>query len=160
MSNFKDYILAVVGIAVCCGIIKKMIPSKGISSDIVSVACGIVIAIVVISPVVSVKIPQLSAYTASVQAEAQRYAEDGKKQSRSQMESIILEQTHAYIRDKAAALGCDVEVLLSLSDDSIPVPDRVAINGAFTPYAKAQLTQQIESELGIPKEMQKWNYQN
>lgn len=160
MTGFKAYILSVVGIAICCSIIKKLALSKGASTAIISAACGIVVSIVVISPLVSVKILQLDAYTASVKTEAEEYVLEGKQRSRSQLSTIILERTQTYIHDKAVALGCDADILLRLSDDALPVPVHVVIDGQFTPYAKTQLSQMIESELGIPKEMQEWNYQN
>lgn len=160
MNDIRDYICAVVGIAICCGIIKKLTLSKGASAAIISAVCGIAVTIVVISPVVSVKMPQLGAYTASVQAEADRYVQNGKDQSKSQLQTIILQQTHTYIHDKAVALGCDVDISLRLSDDPLPTPVSVTFDGQFTPYAKAQLSQRIESDLGIPKEMQEWNYKN
>lgn len=160
MNDLKGYILAVVGMAICCGIVKKLVISKGPAASLVSAVCGIAVTIVVISPVVSVKIPQLDAYTASVQADATKYVQEGKELSRTKLEAIILEQTCTYILDKAASLGCDIEVSLQLSDDLPPTPAHVTLDGQFTPYAKALLSQRIESELGIPKEMQKWNYQN
>ena len=160
MNNIRDYICAVVGIAVCCGIIKKLTLAKGAPSAVISAFCGIAVTIVTISPVVSVKIPQLGAYTASVQAEADRYVQNGKDQSRSQLKSIILQQTHTYIQDKAVALDCNVDISIQLSDDPLPTPVSVIIDGRFSPYAKVQLSQGIASDLGIPKEMQQWNYKN
>jgi hypothetical protein len=48
-------------------------------------------------------------------------------------------------------------VEVELSDEEIPVPKTVSVTGKISPYAKKQLSEMMERELGIKVENQKWN---
>ena len=54
------------------------------------------------------------------------------------------------------ALHADVAVDVILSDTSMPVPEYVRISGNVAPYAKQQLINIIERELGVAEENQIW----
>jgi hypothetical protein len=66
------------------------------------------------------------------------------------------QKTQAYILNKASELGADITVELELGRDSPYLPKKVTIFGTSTPYAKQQMVEFMESELGIAKEDQRW----
>ena len=68
--------------------------------------------------------------------------------------NIIKSRVQAYILDKADSFGTSLEVEVILDQDHIPVS--VELQGNISPYARAQLTEIIEEDLGIPKEHQLW----
>lgn len=70
-------------------------------------------------------------------------------------ESIIEEETEAYILDKAEALGvqCQVEVVVQWEDE-IPQPWSVRVEGTWTQAQRDRLSNMLAEELGIPQERQ------
>lgn len=70
-------------------------------------------------------------------------------------ESIIEEETQAYILDKAEALGvqCQVEVVVKWEDD-LPRPWSVKLEGSWSQAQREKLSNMLQEELGIPKDRQ------
>lgn len=156
----KSYIISILGISICCGIIRHLTKNKGTVSAIIDAICAVAVSIVVLSPLITVRIPELRSYTDMVQAEADIYIQQGTDLSIKQMRDIITQRTYAYIHDKATSMDCSLDISVGLSDGEIPIPVYVELSGSFSPYIKTQLSQVIESELGIAKEMQRWIYLN
>ena len=69
---------------------------------------------------------------------------------------IITDKTCAYILDKAETLRAQLTVQVILSDEELPVPERIYLTGQASPYARSMLQRLIEEELGVPKERQIW----
>ena len=70
-------------------------------------------------------------------------------------ESIIAQETEAYILDKAEALGvqCQVEVVVQWEDE-LPKPWRVELKGTWSQAQKDSLSRVLQEELGIPVQRQ------
>ena len=70
-------------------------------------------------------------------------------------ESIIEEETGAYILDKAESLGvtCQVEVVVAW-DDEIPQPRSACLTGTWTQAQRDALAEMMQADLGIPYERQ------
>ena len=88
--------------------------------------------------------------------DAQQAIQSGVADTSNTLKQIIKDKTEAYILDKAASLGVDLQVDVILSDTAPPLPVEVLLIGAASPYAKAQLSTMIADELGIAKEAQRW----
>ena len=73
-----------------------------------------------------------------------------------EINAIIIEQLQAYILDKAADLGAELEVEILMPDDGSGQPQGVVLRGAVSPYAKTRLQQIIAEDLDIAKEKQQW----
>ena len=82
-------------------------------------------------------------------------ASQAEDETKRQMAAIISEEAASYILDKADALGLQLEVQVELDAELLPCG--VRLQGAASPYARSQLSGQIETELGIPKERQVWS---
>ena len=70
--------------------------------------------------------------------------------------SGIKQRTESYILEKARSLGTEVTVEVTLSTEEMPVPIGVTLTGSISPYAKEQLAQMMEQELGINRKEQIW----
>ena len=70
------------------------------------------------------------------------------------MADIIKAETEAYILDKASQLNVELSVEVTIDEENIPTA--VTLSGEVSPYARRQLQEIIESDLGIAKENQRW----
>ena len=70
-------------------------------------------------------------------------------------ESIIEQESEAYILDKAKALEvtCQVEVVVAWEDE-IPKPWSACVTGRWSQAQQEALAQVLEQELGIPRQRQ------
>ena len=84
---------------------------------------------------------------------AQTTAEEERKIALSE---LIKRETEAYILKQAQVFNANISVEIILSDDAMPVPEYVRISGQIAPYAKMQLINIIERELGVAEENQVW----
>ena len=83
-------------------------------------------------------------------------AEQGLEEQNNLMyESIIAEETEAYISDKADSLGieCQVEVVVQWEDE-IPQPWSACVTGTWTQAQQEALAGVLEEDLGIPRQRQ------
>lgn len=113
-------------------------------------------AVTVISPLISIQLPNIQSYMDAFAADAAYAVQVGQQMAATDTKDIIKSRVEAYILDKAAAFGADLTVEVALSEEQFPVPCAVEISGAISPYGKLRLTQLLEDELGIGKEDQIW----
>ena len=159
MDSIRQYMICIVGIALSCGIIRCFVSEKSTAGGLVKTLCGIVLAIAAVSPVLQIRYADLVNYADQISVEAAALSQDGSYLSNEKLGALITQKLEAYILEKASLLGCDVEIYVSVDEGSPPKPSGIEITGAISPYTKARLCDMIETDLGIPKEMQQWIYQ-
>ncbi len=86
--------------------------------------------------------------------QAEHIAMQAQQDAQSQLEAQIQGQTQEYILDKANTLGMSLEIQVELDDRFLPW--QVTLKGPVSPYARQQLKEVLEEELGIPEERQVW----
>ncbi len=156
MGSISGYILSVVAAATLCSCI-SLLPGKGWGSGkMITAICGVYMVFVMISPLKSFDFSVYSDYFSNLNALVQDAVSDGKNSAMDSLSEIIISETEAYILDKAASMGADISVEVTLDTGSPPVPSRITIKGAVSPYVKRMLTQYITQQLGIPEEAQSW----
>ena len=69
-------------------------------------------------------------------------------------DAIISAEVEAYILDKAASLGVDLNVEVWLNDTGLP--ESVALSGQIAPSDRQVLSQFIDHDLGVGEEAQTW----
>ena len=153
VTAVKDYIITVIAAASLCAVITHFVGNKGTAAAIIKLLTGLFMATALLRPVVHVQITEFVSFAEDIKNEANRITESGKKAAQEQMESIIISRSQAYILDKAASLGIDIDAEIYLEDY---IPASVRVTGAVSPYAKARLSSYIEETLGIPTEAQEW----
>ncbi len=156
MDNIRQYIISVVSAAMICGILRSIFSGKGAVEALVKLVSSIFLAFVIIRPVTQIDLDPAGFFPDILSQKGQQAAVQGENLSREALSAIITGETEAYILDKAEELNLQLMVAVTLSDDPLPVPISVRLEGEVSPYAKASLMQTIEQELGIPKEDQQW----
>ncbi len=156
VENISSYILSVVAAATLCTCI-SLLPGKGWGSGkMITAVCGVYMVFVMIAPLKNFDFSIYTDYFSGLNEKVQEAVSDGKDAANDSLAEIIIEETEAYILDKAASMGADISVEIKLDTGSPPVPSRITIKGAVSPYVKRMLTQYIINQLGIPKEAQSW----
>ncbi len=156
MEALRQYLLSVTAAAIVCGIAEKLLAKKGTAAAIGRMMTGIFLALVVISPLGTVSIDGLEDFSTDIRAQANEAVSAGQAQTHSALAAIIKERTQAYILEKAEAYQVLLDVSVEMSQEQIPVPLSVRLEGSISPYAKARLQDILEKDLGIPKEKQVW----
>lgn len=151
----REYLLAVTVAALVSAIATKLI-KNGTIAAVLRLICGIFMAITVVSPWLSIRFDELQDIATIIWADGSGAAQSGENLARETMSQYIIQQTQAYILDKAEALGVSLDVQVSISEEELPVPIGVKLSGAVSPYARSVLTQYISDNLGIDTEDQIW----
>ena len=155
MDSIRQYLLSLVVSAIICAIAKSVTSEKSFTGGITRLIAGIILTLTVLSPVMTINIADLPILTTDLTDEAAAAAAAGKEMASSEMNAIIIQQTQAYILDKAAAMGLTVQAEVILSEDHIPAA--VRIRPEPEPQDKEALSRILTGDLGIPKENQQWS---
>ena len=154
MEWITRYLMSVIAAAILCAAAKSFLSSKGTASAMVKMMCGLFLAITMIAPwngvdwnVLRVNQDELEGIEA---------IEAGANYSQSAIEDLVRENIKAHILDKAAYLEMSIDVQVDVGAQYPPIPEKITITGAVSPYAKKVLSKYIESELGVPEEKQIW----
>ncbi len=156
MEALREYLLSVTAAAIICAVLGRLLPQKGTASAMGKLLMGAFLAFTVLSPWTKIRIDQLTDFTLDLGAQASQAVAQGQLQTNSALQDIIKKETQAYILDKAEALGLTLSVQVQLSQDPVPKPIAVCLEGPVSPYAKSRLQTIISQDLGIPKEQQIW----
>ncbi len=156
MEGLRAYLLSVTAAALVCGIVQRLLISKGTAANISKMVCGIFLALVAVDPLAKLQLGSIGDLTGSFELQASQAVADGQSETKKALQEIIKSRTEAYILDKASLYGSVLSVSVELSDDSIPIPISARLSGAVSPYAKNQLQAILEKDLGIAKENQLW----
>ncbi len=156
MDALKQYIFSIIVAATVCAIIMQFIGKKGANGALIKALCGMVMMVVLLSPVQGLSFSALPDGLHQIRTDAQFYAAEGRQKSFESIAAFIKRNTEAYILNKASAMHLDLQVEVTLQEDDIPVPSGVTITGNVSPYARAQLQTIISEDLGISKEDQTW----
>ena len=148
------YLMQVIAGGILCCVVRQLLGGKGAVASAVKLISGVFMTLIVIAPILNVRIDTVLDDLDQFKMDGIYAAEDGEKYSKDAMAQIIIDKTQAYILDKAKSLGAEIKVELELTDERIPCA--VTVTGKISPYAKQALSQYLESELGIPKEAQRW----
>ena len=156
MGSVGAYLLSVSAAALLCGLVRYFLGKKGTSAAVGNMVAGIFLLVTIISPLTGLDNLKLENITDRWQAEAADAAALGSNEAKKAQDAIIKQQLEAYILDKATEYHADLQVDITLSKTGNAVPVAVSLQGAVAPYAKQQLQQMIEQDLGISKENQQW----
>ena len=156
MPVLREYLLSMTAAAIICVVSQHIIDNKSVAGKIIKTISGLFLALTVISPILEINFSDLDMDIQDIQNESQAIIADEVENSQSTLESIITEQTKAYILDEAKKIDLNVEIQLVLSDTNPPVPVEISISGEASPYKKKQLNNIISENLGINGEKIIW----
>lgn len=156
MQQFGQYMLSVGLASLLAGIIAEFSDNKSATGVITRMVCGLFLAFTVINPLTKLNFGILEAFSQSSSVNTQPVVSAGTALADESMEELIIQETRAYILDKAQSLGCSLEAEVTLGEGLYPVPESVCITGSISNQNRRQLEDFLEQELGISKENQQW----
>ena len=156
MENIARYILSVTAAALLLGILQTIAGKKGTQAVLLQLIGGLFLTFTVISPIVNIEADEILDLPWAFTLQGSTIAEQGQSYSRNQLRRIIKDRTEAYILDKALTLQAQLQVEVMLSQDEVPVPTSVRLQGSVSPYARNVLQQWLQDDMAIPKEHQIW----
>ena len=156
MGTVGAYLLSVSAAALLCGLVRYFPGKKGTSAAVGNMVAGVFLLVTIISPLTNIHEFTLENILDSWQEEAADAAQLGINEAKKAQNTIIKQQLEAYILDKATEYHADLQVEITLSKTGNAVPVAVSLQGAIAPYAKQQLQEMLENDLGISKENQQW----
>ncbi len=156
MEVLRSYLLSIIAAAVVCWMATALLPKNGSIAAMGKLLTGVFMTVTILSPVVTWKLPDIGSFASRFDADAAEAVASGKTISQEAIGAIIKQQCEAYILDKAADFGAQIEVTVSITTDAVPIPCGVRISGAYSPYARLRLGEIIHQELGIGEEAQIW----
>lgn len=156
MTWLRQYLLCVTCAAIICSFIKTIVAQNGTSATLIKILTGLFLTVSILVPWTKFRFDDMVNYVQEFSLDADAAAASGVLFAQQETESIIKKQTETYILDKAAQLGLDLQVDVTIRQDTLPVPNTVLLIGNTSPYAKEKLSQVISKDLGIPEEQQIW----
>ena len=133
----RDWVFGIVGAALITSICMTITPD-GKVKKVVSLACGLVVILMLINPIIEFDYGLFSQSYAQFRAEAAAFSQEGVAFNEKLSGLIIEEACVAYILDKGTKLG--------IHDLTAEVSARQSANGYWYPYA-ARLTTAANQEL-------------
>lgn len=137
-----------------------MITPAGRVKRALTILCGIVMCIAVVSPIAQLDMHAYSKALTQYKIDADEIAGQGEEYSKNLNRTIIQDECRAYILDKAAEQGAElseVEVLAQWSNEGYWYPYEVSISAQLPPSSRARLEDEIQTQLGIGIDHQIWN---
>lgn len=153
MAGWKQYIFSLIVCAFSCAVVSQMI-SDPKRKALIRLICGIILTISILRPFSQMRLEDLFQIPFLDQNAADLCIADGEETAAEARAEYIKASCEAYILDKAKALGAEITVQFLLEGNQIPA--FAEIEGAFTPDVQMQLQNILTEDLGIPKENQKW----
>lgn len=154
MEQIRQYLLTIICAAVFCGILEAIPSSKAGSEAMRKLLCGLFLTATVTAPLLRMDPSDWIVPESSIQSEAEGFAQAGFAAAEEARNARIIEAAEAYILDKAAAMEVSLNAQVQVTEDG--VPEAVTLHGSCSPYARQMLMAAIASDLGIPKENQRW----
>lgn len=152
----RNWLLGITAASMLLALVESLVP-EGVNKRVVGLAGGLVLVIAAISPILKFDDRTLASATEKFQIEFQNGSEELDLKKDFLFESIIEEESEAYILDKAKEMGMNCQVSVSVAwNGEVPVLHSVSVRGNWTPQQKNELSNLIEAELGIPKSLQRF----
>ena len=157
-DSFRTYLFSICAAAVL-SVLVPMLISKNMIRKTTEFACGLLLLVVVVSPVVQLDLTDFRQIISSYMLDpSTTFAEQNAAEGNFTAERISL-QCEEYILDKAEAIGMNIQVEVHMNEDMLyPLPVRVMISGRYSPWQKEKLSFILEQDLGVPENQQEWEY--
>ncbi len=153
MEAVREYIISLTAASILCGAAITIAGKKGSAAAITKLLCGILLTTILVKPILNFQLADISEYVEGLSQEGQILTDMGESAAAGEMDGIIKSKTEAYILDKAAAWNVTLDVEVELENQ---IPVFVHLQGAASPFARAQLSAWISENIGIPTEGQQW----
>ena len=156
MAEIREYLIGVTAAAILCGIVTALAGEKGFLGPAMKLLTGLLMALALVSPWVTISLDGLFNWTEDIQTDAGSIVQQGQNIGEETYRQVIKERQEAYIQDEANSLGLDLSVANTLAEDGTPVPVAAELSGTASPYLRQRLSLILTNALGIEREDQTW----
>lgn len=157
MIRIRKYLLSVAAASLLTSLLPALLP-KGKIQKVESFIGSLVLILTILSPVVKLNASSIRKAMESYQIDLQDTQRGIEKKSRGVLEELISQRCEEYIWDKAAQMGLQLEIEITVGGNSeIPVPVSASMVGVCSQEDQAVLSKILEEELGIPRNKQEWS---
>lgn len=149
MGPLREWLLAVLAASFLVAAAQAVMP-EGPVKGVGQLICGLLLFLAVARPVLGLQYNTLSAMLRDA-AEQLTEEQAALEETGSQMtETIIVQETAAYIEDKRSELGldCQAEVTWDWSG-TVPEPSAVTVTGDLTEAQRQAFTERLTEDLGL-----------
>lgn len=133
--------------------IAKAICEKGQFASVIRLLTGVILIVSILKPVLPLDLQAIDFDFRDLIAEKEEIIQQGTMYASASSAGIISERINAYVAEKAAQYGADVQVDTVICDG---IPTEISLDGIASPYAKSQIVSWIEQEIGIGREAVNW----
>ena len=156
MTSVGRYILSIAAAAIVLALLRPLLAGKGAAAVLGKMVGGIFLLFTILRPISGLDLNLQEDWIQHWNADGSAIVSEGQQSAREQWAAIIKQQIEAYILEEAAGYHATLRVQVTLSDEEIPMPIRITIEGDISPYGKRQMQNKISENLGIAKEDQLW----
>ncbi len=155
MEGIRSYLISVVAVCAIAAIASTMVKAS-LVSRVLRLVCGILVLAVVISPFAKINLNTLSDSLESLISTDTKPIEDTAKRAQEQFKLQVQKSTEQHIEQIAANFGISVQARVTVEEGELPVPSEVELIGDCPVEQKAELSDYIANQIGIPYEKQTW----
>ena len=156
MDEIRQYIIGIVAAALLCGIATSFIHEKSVLGASVKFIAGLLMVLSVIQPWTTISLNELTNWKSDIMTDGREFVSAGKESADEVYRASIKARLASYIQDEAKTLGAEISAEIILSQDDIPVPERVILQGDISPHGKKTIESVLTERLGISREEQIW----
>lgn len=156
MNGIREYLITVLSASIISAIVIHITGKNQLYSSIIKLVTAVFLSVCLVGPLLKLELQDISEHINSIDTDAQSIVSDVNDSVKKETELIIIERTQAYIEDKAALYGAEINASVTITNPESFVPDLVVLKGSISPYGKRALSQIIKDDLGIPEENQTW----
>ena len=151
----RQWLLGMACTALILAAAESLAPDGGVKK-VCRLAGGLALLLAAVSPLLRLDSGMLADALERYRAQIQSYEEILTEQNHLFYQTIIEENTAAYIVDKAEEMGifCQAEVTYSYDENGVPCPWEVTAWGDWTDETRETLERLLEDDLGVPPQRQ------
>ena len=155
-ESIRAYLLSVVAAALLTSILLAVIPG-GLLKRTATLVSGLFLILVCINPFYEVSWSDLAQSISRMMMQQEQQEAQIEVHSLDVACKLIKQQTESYILDKAASMGLNLDVEVTVSTDAeYPYPSAVRLTGTVTKQQRESLAQFMEDQLAVPAAAQEW----
>ena len=151
----RQWLLGVACTALLMAVADSLAPAGSVKK-VCRMAGRLALLLAAVGPLLRLDIGVLDNMLEEYRTAVRSYEKTLEEQNNLFYQTIIEEETAAYIVDKAEEMGisCQAEVTLSYDENGVPCPWEVTAWGTWTDETREELARLLEDDLGVPPQRQ------
>lgn len=155
MDGIRTYLISV--IAVCMLTVPAMLfVKKELPGRVVKLVGGVMILMVTVQPLIRLDGIDFTKLLDELDETYSLDMEQISETTQTRLSAYVKQAAEQVIEEKATELGAILQAEVTVSEDEYPIPQRVKLVGSLTSSQLNEISQYIQTALGIPPEQQEW----